>query len=268
MLYWFLKWSVVRPWARLLGGARVEGVENLPVDGPVLLAANHLDAGETVLLPGMLARRVTFPAKAELFEGTSLKGRVLAWFLTKVGMVSMDRSGGQASANGLDSIGRVLTDGRVLGLFPEGTRSPDGRLYKGKTGVARLALAYGVPVVPVGMINTQLRPGPFGIPWYRAPIIRIGRPLDFTAYLGAGSNRDVLRWVTDEVMNAIMELTGQTYVDMYGVGAKQALKRGDTLGERVLPRPGHGRDVPAVPSVPAAPASPDEAGPRQTWGAA
>ena len=254
MLYWFLKWSVARPWARLLCRARVEGIENLPVEGPVLLAANHLDAGETVLLPGMLARHVTFPAKAELFEGRSRKGRVLSWFLRTVGMVPMARSGGQASASGMDSIGLVLTQGRVLGLFPEGTRSPDGRLYKGKTGVARLALAYGVPIVPIGMINTQLRPGPFGIPWYHSPVIRIGRPLDFSAYLGAGSNRDVLRWVTDEVMNAIMELTGQTYVDMYGVGAKQAMARGETLVERVLPRPGHGRGTPIVPA-----ANPDQA---------
>jgi 1-acyl-sn-glycerol-3-phosphate acyltransferase len=254
LLYWFLKWTVVRPWARLLCRARIEGIENLPVEGPVLLAANHLDAGDTVLLPGMLARRLVFPAKAELFEGRSLQGRLLTWFLRHVGMVPMDRSGGQASATGMDSIGRVLTQGRLLGLFPEGTRSPDGRLYKGKTGVARLALAYGVPVVPVGMINTELRPGPFGIPWYRSPVIRIGRPLDFDAYLGAGSNRDVLRWVTDEVMNAIAELTGQTYVDMYGVGAKQALARGETLVERVLPRPGYGREAPAGPS-----AHPDQA---------
>lgn len=250
MLYWFLKWSVVRPWARVLGRAQVEGIENLPTDGPILLVANHLDAGDTMLLPGMMARRVSFPAKAELFEGTSFGGRFLGWFLRVVGMVPMDRSGGQASATGMDSIGEVLTQGRVLGLFPEGTRSPDGRLYKGKTGVARLALAYGVPVVPVGMIGTQLRPGPFGIPWYRAPVIRIGTPMDFSAYTGAGSNRDVLRWVTDEVMNAIMELTGQTYVDVYGMGAKEALRRGEMLVERVLPRPGFGRPVPAVPAYP------------------
>jgi len=245
LLYWFLKWSLIRPWIRVLCRAKVEGIENLPTHGAVLLAANHLDAGETILLPAMMARRVTFPAKAELFEGASPKGRLLTWFLRTIGMVPMDRSGGRASATGMDSIGKVITNGEVLGLFPEGTRSPDGRLYKGKTGVARLALAYGIPVVPVGLLNTELRPGPFGIPWFHAPVVRIGTPLDFSGYAEGAANREVLRWVTDEVMNAVRQLTGQTYVDMYGIGARQALERGESLDDRVLSRPGYGRPFPS-----------------------
>ena len=174
----------------------------------------------------MIRRRVTFPAKIELFHGRGVKGRILAWFLKGVGQRPMDRSGGRASASGMETVLDVLRKGHLLGIYPEGTRSPDGRLYKGKTGVARLVLQAGVPVIPVGMISTELVPSRFfKIPTMRRPKIRIGKPMDFSAYAHAGNDRAVLRWITDEIINAVMELSGQTYVDVYATAAKAAPKR-------------------------------------------
>jgi 1-acyl-sn-glycerol-3-phosphate acyltransferase len=146
----------------------------------------------------------------------------------------------------------VLRRGDLLGIYPEGTRSPDGRLYKGKTGVARLVLQAGVPVVPVGMINTELVPSRFfQIPTMRRPKIRIGKPMDFSSYAAAGNDRDVLRWITDEIMNAVMELSGQEYVDVYGTAAKVALEEGRDLPPSAGHRPGAGRSVPPIPVRPA-----------------
>jgi len=242
--YWGVKWMFGRPLIRTLFRPVVIGAELIPEEGPIILAANHVDAGETVLGPAMLRRRMTFPAKRELFEGRRPADLIRSVFLRLIRQVPLDRSGGQASADGMGEVGRVLSRGDVLAMFPEGTRSPDGRLYKGHTGLARLALQFDVPVIPIGMVNTQLVRGPFGLPWYRHPKIVVGAPLRFSPYAGRSSNRDVLRYVTDEVMNAIMELTGQTYVDMYGAGAKQALARGESLDHRILPRPGYGRVAP------------------------
>jgi 1-acyl-sn-glycerol-3-phosphate acyltransferase len=159
----------------------------------------------------------------------------------------MDRSGGRASASSMDGVLGVLRNGQLLGIYPEGTRSPDGRLYKGKTGVARLVLSAGVPVIPVGMVNTQLVPSRLKFPTMRRPGIRFGRPLDFRAYAASGNDRTVLRWVTDEIMNAVMELSGQEYVDAYGTSVKSALAEGRELNAPVLPRPGAGRPVPPRP---------------------
>jgi len=139
---------------------------------------------------------------------------VLAWFLTGVGQVSMDRSGGRASADGLRPVYEALAGGGVVGIFPEGTRSHDGRLYRGRTGVARLALGARVPVIPVGFFNTEFRRGPFGIPLMKKPGIRIGKPLDFSDHFGS-TEGSVYREVTDSVMTAIQELTGQEYVPVY-----------------------------------------------------
>ena len=227
-----------RPW--------VEGGENIPTSGAAIIASNHLSAGDTVALPAMISRRMVFPAKAEAFVGHDLKSRVVAWFLTAVGMRPIERSGGRASADGLVQFAQVLADGELLGIYPEGTRSPDGRLYKGKTGVARLALQAGVPVIPVGMINTQLHKGLFGIPMMRRPGIRIGRPLDFSEYAGRDNDREVLRWITDEVMAAIDELTGQEYVDVYGTSVKSGNFSPEQLAAKVLARPGLGATKPPV----------------------
>ena len=215
----------------------------------VVFLGDSSDAGDTFLLPSMIKRRLTFLAKVELFHGPGFRGRVLTWFLTTVGQVPMDRSGGRASATSMEGVLGVLRKGVLLGIYPEGTRSPDGRLYKGKTGVARLVLHAGVPVIPVGMIDTQLVPSRFfKIPTMRRPKIRIGKAMDFSAYAKAGNDRDVLRWITDEIMNAVMEMSGQDYVDMYGASAKADLAAGKALPASAGQRPGAGRATPPVPT--------------------
>lgn len=250
MLYWFLKLVVVGPLVRLLFRPWMEGAENIPERGPAVLVSNHISAGDTFILPAMIRRRLTFPAKQELFEGTGLRGRFVAAFMRGIGQLPMNRAGGRASARSMDGVLGVLDAGDLLGIYPEGTRSPDGRLYKGKTGVARLVLEAGVPVIPIGMINTQAVPSAIPkVKTIRRPGIRIGRPLDFSAYAGAaGNNRDVLRYVTDEIMYAVMQLTGQTYVDAYGSSVKEAMEQGRDFPARVADRPGTG----VAPPVPGA----------------
>ncbi|HET9777913.1 MAG TPA: lysophospholipid acyltransferase family protein [Propionibacteriaceae bacterium] len=248
MLYWVFKWVAFAPLCRLLFRPSISGADNIPASGPAILVSNHISAGDTFLLPAMIKRRLTFPAKIELFHGQGFRGRVLTWFLKGVGQVPMDRSGGRASASSMESVLGVLRKGELLGIYPEGTRSPDGRVYKGKTGVARLVLQAGVPVVPVGMIDTQFVPSRFfGIPTMRRPKIRIGKQMDFSAYADAGKDRDVLRWITDEIMNAVMELSGQEYVDVYATRAKADLDAGKALPASAGYRPGAGRARPSVP---------------------
>ena len=248
MFYTLFKYGLFRPLIRLLYRPRVVGAEHVPETGPAILVSNHISAGDTLVLPAMIRRRLTFPAKAELFAGGGAVMAVVSWFLRVVGMLPMDRSGGRASAGSMEGVLGVLRDGNLLGIYPEGTRSPDGRLYKGKTGVARLVLGSGVSVVPVGMQNTQfVRSAFFGVPTMRRPVVRFGAPLDFGAYAGAGNDRDVLRYVTDEIMAAVQELTGQPYVDAYGASVKAALTAGTPMEGREVDRPGVGRPVPPVP---------------------
>jgi 1-acyl-sn-glycerol-3-phosphate acyltransferase len=248
LLYWVFKWALFTPLCHLLFRPWIEGEEHIPATGPAILVSNHISAGDTFLLPAMIRRRLTFPAKAELFAGRGVGPRIVAWFLRHVGQLPMDRSGGRASATSMDGVLGVLAKGELLGIYPEGTRSPDGRLYKGKTGVARLVLRAGVPIVPVGMVDSQfVRSKLFGIPLMRRPGVRIGPPIDFSRYAGAGNDRDVLRWVTDEIMTAVMRLSGQTYVDAYGASVKAALAEGKEFPVQVLSRPGEGRPVPPVP---------------------
>jgi 1-acyl-sn-glycerol-3-phosphate acyltransferase len=248
LLYWVFKYAMFAPLCRLLFRPSVSGAENIPKSGGAILVSNHISAGDTYLLPSMIRRRVTFPAKIELFRGHGVRGRMMSWFLKGVGQLPMDRAGGRASASSMDGVLDVLRRGDLLGIYPEGTRSPDGRLYKGKTGVARIVLQAGAPVIPVGMINTELIASRFfKIPTMRRPKIRIGKPMDFSAYAAAGNDRDVLRWVTDEIMNAVMELSGQEYVDVYGTAAKAAQDEGKDLPASADHRPGAGRPMPPVP---------------------
>jgi 1-acyl-sn-glycerol-3-phosphate acyltransferase len=253
LLYWVFKYVAFAPLCRLLFRPSVSGAENIPKSGGAILVSNHISPGDTFLLPSMIKRRLSFLAKIELFHGQGIRGRILARFLRSVGQLPMDRSGGRASGTSMEGVLGVLRSGDLLGIYPEGTRSPDGRLYKGKTGVARLVLQAGVPVVPVAMINTELVSSRFfKIPTMRRPKIRIGKPMDFSAYAAAGNDRDVLRWVTDEIMNAVMELSGQEYVDTYGTVAKTALEEGRELPASAGHRPGAGRAVPPIPIPPAA----------------
>lgn len=243
--YSFFKTVVVRPAVKHWFKVEIEGLEKLPANG-FILAANHLDAGDTFSLPALVEPMVTFPAKRELFEGKGIKGKFLGWFLRAIGQAPIDRGNSRSSANTLGSIEHVLETGGVVGIFPEGTRSPDGRLYKGKTGVARLAIASGRPVYPVGLINTQLRKNKFGLPVMKNPKIIIGDPLDFSVWQQRGNDHVVLRWVTNEVVAAIQEITGQRYVDAYASRVKYGdLSKKDT-SHLELPSPNYGTQAPAI----------------------
>ena len=250
MFYWIFKWSLFVPVVRLVWRPKVTGRENVPASGPAVVVCNHTSAVETFIVPAMISRRLTFPAKAELFaEGGGPLKRIVAWFLAAVGQKPMDRSGGRASAGSMDSVLQVLRDGELLAIFPEGTRSPDGRLYKGKTGVARLVLQARVPVIPVGIRDSvPQRSKRFNLPYYKRTKIAIGKPLDFSRYAPAAGERDVLRYVTDEIMAAVQEQSGQEYVDAYASSVKSALADGRELASAVVvARPGLGRPVPPVP---------------------
>lgn len=246
MYYWLFKWFLFAPVLKAVCRPWLEGEENIPHAGPIILVSNHLSYGDTVILPAVVERKITFPAKAELFHATSRGGKVVSWFLRKVGMLPMDRAGGRASAASVDHVGAILRSGEIVGIYAEGTRSPDGRLYKGKTGVARLVLGHRVRVLPVGTVSTQLIRGWFGIPFMRRPGIRIGTPLDFSQYDDQAANREVLRWVTDEIMAAIQDLTGQEYVDVYATSVKSGALDGRNIEDKVLARPGLGNRIPPI----------------------
>ncbi len=219
MFYWLLK-IILTPILRTLFRPWVEGLENIPEHGPAIIASNHLSFSDSIFLPLMVPRRITFLAKADYFVGRGLKGRLKAGFFRGVGQVPVDRSGGSASEAALYKGLQILGED-LLGIYPEGTRSPDGRLYRGKTGVARMALEAGVPVIPVAMINTfEIQPPGQVLPNLMRVGIRIGKPLDFSRYAGMSGDRFVLRSVTDEIMYELMQLSGQEYVDQYASKAK------------------------------------------------
>lgn len=224
MLYFWMKWVFLGPLLRLIFRPEVEGKENIPADGGALLASNHLAVADSFFLPLMLSRRVTFPAKLEYFTQPGVKGKFKKWFFTGMGQIPIDRSGGAAAQAALDTGIRLLREGHLLGIYPEGTRSPDGRLYKGKTGLARMVLESRVPVVPVAMFGTD-KANPIGSKMWRPHKIRIkiGKPLDFSRYEGLAGDRFVERSITDEIMYALMELSGQEYVDIYAAKAKELL---------------------------------------------
>lgn len=221
MWYWLFKYVLIGPFLRLIGRPRIEGLEHLPRTGPVILASNHLAVVDSLYLPLTVPRRITFLAKSEYFTTPGVKGRLNKFFYSASGQVPIDRAGGEAAQAALRTAKRVLEDGKVLGLYPEGTRSPDGRLYKGKTGLARIALETGVPVIPVAMIGTDVM-NPIGSKSYRPTkiTVRLGAPLDFSRYEGLGGSRFIERAVTDEVMYELMKLSGQEYVDLYAADVK------------------------------------------------
>ncbi|PXY33062.1 1-acyl-sn-glycerol-3-phosphate acyltransferase [Prauserella sp. PE36] len=224
MLYRLMKYVLLGPLLRLFWPTKVTGLENIPETGGAILASNHLAVADSFFMPLYVSRRVTFPAKQEYFTEPGLKGRFKKWFFTGVGQFPIDRSGGSAAQAALDTAIRLLREGRLLGIYPEGTRSPDARLYKGKTGVARIALEARVPVIPVAMVGTE-SVNPIGSKMWRPRRleIRFGKPLDFSRYEGLSGDRFVERSITDEIMYALMELSGQEYVDIYAAKAKELL---------------------------------------------
>jgi 1-acyl-sn-glycerol-3-phosphate acyltransferase len=221
VFYWLLKYVVLGPVLKLVFRPDVEGLANVPASGPVILACNHLSFSDSIFTPLIVKRRVTFVAKAEYFTGKGIKGWLMRQFFRGTGTIPVDRSGGKAAQAALDTLLRVLRDGEVAGIYPEGTRSPDGRLYRGKTGVARLALESGALVVPVALLNTdEIQPTGKLVPSVKRVRMRFGAPLDFSRYAAGKGDRFVERAVTDEIMYELMTLTGRPYVDVYAAKLK------------------------------------------------
>lgn len=231
MFYWYLK-VFLGPVMRILFRPSIEGVERIPATGPAILASNHLSFSDSFFLPLMVPRRITFLAKSDYFTGRGLKGRLTAGFFRGVGQVPVDRSGNNAGDAALATGLRVLNEGRLFGIYPEGTRSPDGRLHKGRTGVARIALQSGAPVFPVAMIGTD-KVQPIGqvVPNLGRVQIRVGPVVDLSGYAGRELDRVTLRAATDDIMAALQQVSGQEYVPEYASTVKEQLA--EALSRRV-----------------------------------
>lgn len=215
MLRTFLD-TVVAPLLRLLLRPRVEGRDNVPGDGPLIVASNHLSVIDSFIIPLVLPRHVTFIAKAQYFEGTGVKGRFVRWFMTSLGHVPVTRGAGRGAMGALEQALEVLRDGGAFNIYPEGTRSMDGRLYRGRTGIGWLVLASGAQVLPLGVIGTdRLQPIGARLPRIRPrPTVRIGKPMDFVQYQDLPPAR-ARRAITDDVVSTIRELSGQEYAGIY-----------------------------------------------------
>jgi 1-acyl-sn-glycerol-3-phosphate acyltransferase len=226
MLYWLLKLFGIGPLLRLFYSPWAQGIENVPLAGPAIMASNHVSFSDSFFLGVVLKRRITYLAKSDYFTGRGFKGALSRAFFSGVGQVPIDRTGGSASQAALNAGLSVLNKGQLLGIYPEGTRSPDGKLYRGKTGVARLALISRAPVIPVAMVGTfDVQPEGRVIPKIGDVGSIIGKPLDFSRYEGLENDPLVLRAVTDEIMYELMKLGSQEYVDVYAADVKKRLKQ-------------------------------------------
>ena len=236
MFYWLAKLVLLGPLLRGLWRPWVEGSENIPTDRPAILASNHLSFCDSFFMPVMVRRKVTFLAKAEYFNTPGIKGFFSKMFFAGVGQVPIDRSDSDASRAALNTGVRVLREGKLLGIYPEGTRSPDGRLYRGKTGVARMALESGAVVIPCSMVNTAViqPPGRLFPKLRPRPGVRFGKPLDFSRYEGMAGDRFVERSITDEIMYELMLLSGQEYVDKYAAKVKRSAGADAGFGTREI----------------------------------
>ncbi|MET9474486.1 lysophospholipid acyltransferase family protein [Streptomyces sp. NPDC002917] len=223
MFYYVLKYVILGPLLRLLFRPRIEGLEHIPEEGAAIVAGNHLSFSDHFLMPAIIKRRITFLAKAEYFTGPGLKGRLTAAFFRSAGQIPVDRSGKDAGQAAIREGLGVLSKGELLGIYPEGTRSHDGRLYKGKVGVAVMAIKAQVPVVPCAMVGTfEIQPPGKVVPRIKQVTIRFGEPMDFSRYAGMENQKAAIRAVTDEIMYAILGLSGQEYVDEYAAKVKAA----------------------------------------------
>ncbi|MGL4340509.1 MAG: lysophospholipid acyltransferase family protein [Rhodoglobus sp.] len=222
MFYWFMKNMIAGPLLRTVFRPWVVGLENIPSTGGVILASNHLSFIDSIFLPLLVERRIYFLAKSDYFTGRGLKNWATKRFLLGTGMLPIDRSGGKASEASLNTGLAVIAQGNVLGIYPEGTRSPDGKMYRGRTGVARMILEGHVPVVPVAMVDTE-KAMPIGskIPKVHRIGVVFGEPLDFSRFEGMESDRFILRSITDEIMYELSRISGQEYVDVYASSVKE-----------------------------------------------
>ncbi|MFB7372241.1 lysophospholipid acyltransferase family protein [Streptomyces sp. NPDC056222] len=242
MFYQLMKYVLLGPLLRLLFRPRIEGLEHIPEEGAAIVAGNHLSFSDHFLMPVVLKRRITFLAKQEYFTGPGLKGRLTAAFFRSAGQIPVDRSGKEAGKAAIREGLGVLSKGELLGIYPEGTRSHDGRLYKGKVGVAVMAITAGVPVIPCAMVGTfEIQPPGQVVPKVRRVTIRFGEPLDFSRYAGMEGEKAAVRAVTDEIMYEILALSGQEYVDDYAAKVKAAeeqAKAANAKAPRKFPRRG------------------------------
>ncbi|MFG1999912.1 lysophospholipid acyltransferase family protein [Spirillospora sp. NPDC048911] len=223
--FWILLRIVLSPIMYIVWRPQNSGMKHVPKKGPALMVGNHLSFADHFFGPLPLFRPIFFIGKDDYFTGRGVKGLISKAFFTGVGVVPVDRTGGSAAEAALQTGLRILNEGKLLGIYPEGTRAPDNRLYRGKTGVARLALKARVPVIPMAMINTfELMPPGQAYPKLGIrPGVRFGAPLDFSRYYGSEDDHEVLRKITDEIMEAIRELSGQEYVDRYAADVKAEL---------------------------------------------
>jgi 1-acyl-sn-glycerol-3-phosphate acyltransferase len=240
MFYWLMKYVVIGPISKAIFRPWIVGRRNVPAEGGAILASNHLSFVDSIFLPLMIDRPVSFLAKSDYFTGKGLRGWATRMFFKATGQIPIDRSGGKASEASLNTGLQVLGRGDLLGIYPEGTRSPDGRLYRGRTGIARMALEAHVPVVPVVMVDTDVMM-PIGtrIPRVVRIGIVIGEPLDFSRFQGMEGDRYILRSITDEIMVALQRLGEQQYEDVYASTVK------DRIGTNKGPAPRS--SVPAAP---------------------
>lgn len=225
MFYWLMKYVVIGPIVKAIWRPWIVGRRNIPVEGAAILASNHLSFVDSIFLPLMIDRPVSFLAKSDYFTGKGLKGWATRMFFKATGQLPIDRSGGKASEASLNTGLQVLGRGDLLGIYPEGTRSPDGKLYRGRTGIARMALEARVPVVPVVMVDTDtMMPIGTRMPRIVRVGVVIGEPLDFSRFEGMEGDRYILRSVTDEIMVALQRLGEQEYDDVYASTVKDRLK--------------------------------------------
>ena len=228
MTYFFLKNFVLGPVLSILFRPWVRGAENIPKQGGAIIASNHLSFVDSIFLPLKIRRPVTFLAKSEYFTGKGVKGALIRWFFKSTGQLPIDRSGGKASEDSLNTGLGVLERGLLLGIYPEGTRSPTAKLYRGRTGIARMALEAQVPVIPVAMIDTE-KVQPIGSKYpkiHRVGVV-IGEPLDFSRFAGMEGERAVLRAVADQIIYSIHRLSNQDYEDVYASTVRNRIARSE-----------------------------------------
>jgi 1-acyl-sn-glycerol-3-phosphate acyltransferase len=226
MTYLILKNIVLGPILNILFRPWVRGSENVPRKGGAVLASNHLSFVDSIFLPLKVKRPVTFLAKRDYFTGKGVKGALIRWFFKSTGQLPIDRSGGKASEDSLNTGLGVLERQLLLGIYPEGTRSPDGKLYRGRTGIARMILEAQVPVVPVAMIDTdKVQPLGAKYPKIHRVGVKFGQELDFSRFAGMEGERVVLRAVTDQIIYRIKELSGQRYEDVYASTIRNRMAR-------------------------------------------
>ena len=245
LLYWLFKHVLIGPFLLLTSRQVVTGKENFPSTGAALLVGNHLSVGDWLFMPLLMPRRVTFLAKSDYFTGTGIKGMLSRLFFAGSGQHPIDRTNADAAQAAMDAGLEVLSEGEILCMYPEGTRSPDGRLYRGKTGPARLAMRAGVPVIPIGVVGTGAYISALSKPRLRRrPEVRVlvGEPLDISPWEGREGDREAEREITDELMRRIQALTGQEYVpDVYGADMKKRFDAIRASGHNLLDQPADGQ---------------------------